>query len=204
MAKITSRKRIAIIGSGASGLTAIKCCLEEALTPVCFERDDDVGGLWNYSAEPKEDKGGIYKSCVINTSKEMMCFSDFPIDEDFPPFMPHYKVLEYLKQYADNFSLHQHIRFNVSVTRVEKAEGFTQSGQWKVTSLGNNGVESVSCEIFDGVMVCTGHHVYPHIPSFPGFEIFSGAKVHSKQYKIPDAFVDKSVLIIGKYFFFFK
>lgn len=43
-----TKKRIAVIGSGASGLTCIKCCLEEDLEPVCFERSDDIGGLWRF------------------------------------------------------------------------------------------------------------------------------------------------------------
>lgn len=36
---------VAVIGSGASGLTAIKCCLDEGLIPVCFEREHDIGGI---------------------------------------------------------------------------------------------------------------------------------------------------------------
>lgn len=35
--------KIAIIGSGASGLVAVKSCLDEGLDPVCFERTDDIG-----------------------------------------------------------------------------------------------------------------------------------------------------------------
>lgn len=50
-------KRIAIIGSGASGLTAIKSCLDEGLTPVCFERTDDIGGLWNYKEVGRQQVG---------------------------------------------------------------------------------------------------------------------------------------------------
>lgn len=42
------RKRIAVIGAGASGLTSIKCCLDEGLEPICFERTGDIGGLWRY------------------------------------------------------------------------------------------------------------------------------------------------------------
>lgn len=34
---------MAVIGAGASGLTAIKCCLDEGITPVCFERSDYIG-----------------------------------------------------------------------------------------------------------------------------------------------------------------
>lgn len=41
-------RKIAVIGAGLSGLGAIKCCLEEGLEPVCFEKSNDIGGLWRY------------------------------------------------------------------------------------------------------------------------------------------------------------
>ena len=44
-------KRVAVIGGGCSGLAAIKCCLDEELEPVCFERTDQLGGLWNYTKQ---------------------------------------------------------------------------------------------------------------------------------------------------------
>lgn len=42
-------KRVAIVGAGVSGLASIKCCLEEGLEPTCFERSDDLGGLWRFT-----------------------------------------------------------------------------------------------------------------------------------------------------------
>ena len=54
-------RRIAIIGAGCSGLASIKCCLEEGLIPVCFEKRENIGGLWNYSAESKPGEGNIYE-----------------------------------------------------------------------------------------------------------------------------------------------
>lgn len=42
-------KRVAVIGAGVSGLSAIKCCLDEDLEPTCFERSDDFGGLWKFT-----------------------------------------------------------------------------------------------------------------------------------------------------------
>lgn len=42
-------KRVAIVGAGVCGLASIKCCLEEGLQPTCFERSDDVGGLWRFT-----------------------------------------------------------------------------------------------------------------------------------------------------------
>lgn len=37
------------MGAGVSGLACIKCCLEEGLKPTCFERSDDLGGLWRFT-----------------------------------------------------------------------------------------------------------------------------------------------------------
>ena len=34
-----SQLRVAIVGAGASGLTAIKSCLDEGFEPVCFEQE---------------------------------------------------------------------------------------------------------------------------------------------------------------------
>jgi dimethylaniline monooxygenase (N-oxide forming) len=44
-------KKIAVIGAGASGLPAIKICLEHGFEPVCFEKSGDIGGLWRYKPE---------------------------------------------------------------------------------------------------------------------------------------------------------
>lgn len=41
-------KRVAVVGVGVSGLSFIKCCLDEDLEFICFERSDDIGGLWKF------------------------------------------------------------------------------------------------------------------------------------------------------------
>lgn len=94
-------KRVAIIGAGCSGLAAIKSCLDEDLTPVCFESAADLGGLWLFTDDVTDRRGCVMSSTVINTSKEMMSFSDFPAPRQFPNFMPHKKVLEYFRLYAE-------------------------------------------------------------------------------------------------------
>lgn len=52
-------------------------------------------------------------------------------------------------------------------------------------------------EIFDGVMVCTGHHVYPYVPKLEGINRFRGKVVHTHSYKVPNEFEGKRVLVIG-------
>lgn len=58
------------------------------------------------------------KSTVMNTSKEMSAYSDFPPPAGFCNFMHHSKVLEYLKNYANANDLYQYIRFNTTVQQV--------------------------------------------------------------------------------------
>ena len=54
-------KRVAVIGAGASGLTSIKCCLDEGLEPVCYEKSDSIAGIWNYTDEPKPMQATVYR-----------------------------------------------------------------------------------------------------------------------------------------------
>lgn len=43
------KKRVAIIGAGASGLPAIRHAILYDVEPVCFECTEHVGGLWKYT-----------------------------------------------------------------------------------------------------------------------------------------------------------
>lgn len=47
-------KRVAVVGAGVSGLSSIKCCLDEDLEPTCFERSDDIGGLWKFTVRSSD------------------------------------------------------------------------------------------------------------------------------------------------------
>jgi dimethylaniline monooxygenase (N-oxide forming) len=85
--------KVAVIGAGASGLTAIKACLEEGLEPVCFERRDNSGGMWYYSPVAVDGLASVMRSTIINTSKEAMAFSDFPPPAENANFMHNSKLL---------------------------------------------------------------------------------------------------------------
>ncbi|KAM4023012.1 flavin-containing monooxygenase 5-like isoform 1-T2 [Anomaloglossus baeobatrachus] len=189
-------KKVAVIGAGASGLVAIKSCLEEGLDPTCFERTDDIGGLWRFNENPEAGRASIYKSVIINTSKEMMCFSDFPIPDDYPNFMHNSKIFQYFRLYAEHFQLTQYIRFKTSVCSVKKRPDFAKSGQWEVITEKDGKQESA---IFDAVLVCSGHHTEAHLPlqAFPGIEKFKGKYLHSRDYKNPEEFKGKRVIVIG-------
>ncbi|XP_044156929.1 dimethylaniline monooxygenase [N-oxide-forming] 2-like isoform X1 [Bufo gargarizans] len=188
--------KVAVIGAGVSGLTSIKCCLEEGLAPTCFERSDDIGGLWRFSDNIEDGRGSIYQSVVSNTSKELMCYSDFPFPENYPNFIHNSKMLEYHRKYAEHFNLLKYIQFKTVVISVKKCKDFESSGQWYVTTEKNGKQETT---IFDAVMVCSGHHTDPYYPleSYPGIKLFKGKYFHSREYKNSDDYKGKRIVIVG-------
>ncbi|KAG9465920.1 flavin-containing monooxygenase 5-like [Eleutherodactylus coqui] len=189
-------KKVAVIGAGCSGLPAIKCCLDEGLEPTCFERSDDIGGLWRFKKEPEETRASIYKSVIINTSKEMMCYSDYPMPEEYPNYMHNSKVLEYFNKYMEHFQLQKYIKFKTSVCSIKKRPDFANTGQWDVTTEHEGKQET---QVFDAILVCTGHHTAPNLQlqSFPGIENFKGQYFHSRDYKSPEDFKDKKIIVVG-------
>ncbi|KAM3915361.1 flavin-containing monooxygenase 5-like isoform 1-T3 [Leptodactylus fuscus] len=189
-------KTVAVIGAGSSGLTAIKCCLDEGLEPTCFEKSEDIGGLWRYKEHSEDDRASIYKSVIINTSKEMMCYSDYPIPEHFPNYMHNSKIMEYFRMYAKNFNLLNHIQFKTTVCSIKRSPNFSTTGQWIVITEKEGKQETA---LFDAVMICSGHHTFPNLPlsSFPGIQNFKGQYLHSRDYKLPDNFKDKRIIVIG-------
>jgi len=193
---MTGRKTVGVIGAGASGLTAIKSALEEGFDVVCFEQEDDIGGLWRFTTS--DTHSSVCKSTVINTSKEMMSFSDFPAPKEFPVFMPNTKVMEYFQMYANKFDLLKHIKFNTSVKSVKRTDDHDLTGKWEITYY-PHGKEIVGqkSEIFDFLFVCTGHHWMKNEPKFEGMDNFKGEVIHSKQYKDFKGFENKNVLVVG-------
>ncbi|KAK3831311.1 MAG: flavin monooxygenase-like protein [Linnemannia elongata] len=207
------KKRVAVIGAGASGLTAIKECLDEKdlIDVFGFEQESYLGGLWRY-VEVSEDNpnphSSVYKSTIINTSKELMTYSDFAIPLDWPTYLPNQKVAFYFDKYAEHFDLRRHIRFSTKVLEVKELHD--EEKRWSVrfrpVLSANNGPETplpeIQEEIFDYVMMCSGHHWKPRYPTFPGMnlndpEAYTGEQLHSHFYRQADAYRDKTVIVVG-------
>ncbi|KFO24437.1 Dimethylaniline monooxygenase [N-oxide-forming] 4 [Fukomys damarensis] len=162
-------KRVAVIGAGVSGLSCIKCCLDENLEPTCFERSDDFGGLWKFTEESKDGITRVYKSLVTNICKEMSSYSDFPYQEDYPNFMNHGKFWNYLQEYAEHFGLLKYIEFKLMYHKKEdKKKKTLASHAHRVQLKPNRGVHN-----------------------------FQGQILHSQEYRTPEAFQGKRVLVIG-------
>ncbi|BEL04843.1 NAD(P)/FAD-dependent oxidoreductase [Actinoplanes sichuanensis] len=165
--------RVAVIGAGAAGLATLKALLDAGCDPVGYERMDRPGGLWT----------DTYASLHLNTSRGRTEFADHPMPADWPDYPSAGRVAGYLADYAARFGLTPHIRFGTTVTRVEPG--------WTVTTADGD------TERFDAVVVANGHNWSPRLPS-PGYPgTFDGVQMHAHDYRTPEVFRDRRVLVVG-------
>ncbi|CAN5155994.1 NAD(P)-binding domain-containing protein [soil metagenome] len=179
--------RTAVIGAGSSGIVALKALVEKGIPAVCFEKGDRVGGNWVF--QNSNGMSSSYRSLHINTSRERMEYSDFPMPKSYPDFPHHTHIAEYFDSYVDHFDLRRHIRFCTAVERAERCDG----GGWRLT------LDDGSVEEFDVLVVANGHHWDPRWPepAFPGSESFPGVQLHAHDFEDNTAWRDRSVLVVG-------
>lgn len=208
--------RICIVGAGAAGLCAIKHSLAHKCDVIAFELTDKIGGTWVYTDDVGRDKFGngihssMYQNLRTNLPKELMAFPDLP----FPPsrqqqheqsssFVASDDVNNYLNLYADQFALRPHIKFSHAVHRIVPLV----DGKWEIVVKRFNNNATAGCDyetfIFDAVLVCNGHNATPNLPKFAGLHTsgqqrkFHGAEMHSHDYRKPEKFNERKVLVVG-------
>ncbi len=169
-----------VIGAGPAGLAAVKSFKQAGLPVEAVERHADVGGQWLYGAE----SSAVYASTHLISSKKTTAFADFPMPDDWPAYPGHTQVLQYLRDFAAHFGLTPLIRFNTSVqTLAREGEG------WRAT------FSDGSAKSYAGVVIANGHLTDPLLPKVPGE--FSGRIMHAKDYRTPEIFEGKIVLVVG-------
>lgn len=199
-------KKTAIIGAGPCGLGMLRAFAQaNALDDnvVCFEKQDDWGGLWNYSWRVGVDKygeqehGSMYRFLWSNGPKECLEFADYTFDEHFgkgiPSFPPREVLYDYIIGRAKQSNVRKHIRFHTAVRTVSFDEA---KGKFIVATEDlENG--SQSTEMFDYVVVSTGHFSSPMVPHYEGVERFPGRVLHSHDFRDAESYKGDNVLVVG-------
>lgn len=179
--------RIAVIGAGPSGITALKNLRDAGFAQVtCFDLNDRVGGNWLFN--PETSHSSVFETTHIISSKTLSEYRDFPMPPEYPDYPSHRQLAEYFQAYAGQFGLTAHIQFETEVRRAEP----DVDDRWTLT-LRRGGAEWL--ETFDALVVANGHHWNPRMPEYPG--TFSGRMLHSHAYKRAAPFAGQRVLVIG-------
>lgn len=174
------RRDAVVIGAGAAGLAAGKALVERGFDIAWFERNHQVGGLWQI-----ENPGAAaYRTLHTNSSRQLTQYPSFAMPRHWPDYPGHRLMARYFADFAAHFDLTERISFGTTVTSVRPRT----EGGWRVQADGR----SIDTE---NVLIANGHHGIPNIPQFPGS--FSGETMHSHDYLDAEVFRGKRVLVIG-------
>ncbi|MBX9684069.1 MAG: NAD(P)/FAD-dependent oxidoreductase [Hyphomicrobium sp.] len=203
------KQRIAIIGAGPSGLAALRAFesakLKGADIPevVCFEKQSDYGGLWNYTWRTGLDEfgepvhGSMYRYLWSNGPKECLEFADYSFEEHFgrpiPSYPPRAVLHDYIKGRIEKSGITHYIKLCHAVKWVAYDDA---SEKFRVT-VKDLKADTTTTSEFDNIIVACGHYSTPNIPEFPGVNKFPGRVMHAHDFRSADEFAGKNVLLIG-------
>ena len=175
---------VCVVGAGSSGLAAAKNLLQQGFTVDVLEREDDLGGNWNYG----KPFARVYRSTHTISSKPGTEYTDYPMPAEYPDYPHHTQILAYLRAYAERFGVTERIRYGAAVESIAPERGGAADTRWLVTS---NGATTA----YDAVVIANGHNWSPKTPAYAG--TFTGETMHSAHYRTADVFVGKRVLVVG-------
>ena len=200
-------KKVAIIGSGPCGLSMLRSFHQAEKKGhnipeiVCFEKQDDWGGLWNYSWRTGSDQYGdpihnsMYRYLWSNGPKECLEFADYSFDEHFgkpiPSFPPREVLRDYIIGRVEKSDVKKYVKFNTTVENVKvEGDGFNLSARDKKYNRSE-------ITYFDNVIVANGHFSVPFVPEYKGMDSFPGRIMHSHDFRDAEEFREKNVVILG-------
>ena len=202
-------KRVAVIGAGPSGLAQLRAFQStkaggaDVPEVVCYEKQEDWGGLWNYTWRTGLDEYGepvhcsMYRYLWSNGPKEGLEFADYTFEEHFgrqiASYPPREVLFDYIEGRVKRAGVRDAIRFRTTVRRVDYDDA---TGQFAVTAH-NLATDEEATESFDHVVVATGHFSTPNVPHFDGLDRFNGRVLHAHDFRDAVEFKDKDILIIG-------
>lgn len=170
---------VAIIGAGFGGL-GMAIALKQRGTDslVVLEKEARVGGAW---------RDNTYPGAACDVPSHLYSFSFAKKFDWSRRFAPQAEIFAYLRQCADDYDLHPHLRFN---TEVEEARFDEQAGLWRIRTHHD--------EITARVLItATGQLNRPAWPSIPGRECFQGPAFHSARWDHDVDLTGKTVAVIG-------
>jgi putative flavoprotein involved in K+ transport len=162
-----------VIGAGPAGLAAAAELGRRGVPAVVLDQAEAIGASWR----------GRYDRLRLNSSR---WFSKLPggrYARGTGIFPSRDEMVGYLESYAERHQLDVRLR-----TRVERID--PEGPGWIVrTSIGDVAA--------DHVIVASGYDHTPFVPPWPGRDRFEGPLMHAAEYRNPEPFRDRDVLVVG-------
>jgi putative flavoprotein involved in K+ transport len=164
---------VVVIGGGQAGLAMGFYLRRTQLSWSILDAQDRPGGAW-----PRTwDSLRLFSPARFSSLPGWLMpggTDDYPTRD---------AAVDYLAHYEERYAFP--IERPVEVRSVRREDGRfvleTDRGEWRA----------------DAVVSATGSWARPYIPDVPGREAFRGMQVHSAEYRAPEAFAGKRVLVVG-------
>jgi len=164
------RYEIVIVGAGPAGLATAALLRREGCEPVVLEAGAEPGAAWRER----------YDRLHLHTPRLLSGLPGKRIPRRYGRWVARDDLVAYLNDYATGHGID--VRTGVRVDRVDP--GWT--------------LDTSSGPIEAGaVVVATGYNGAPFVPDWPGRDGFTGELIHSSQYRSPEPFRGRDVLVVG-------
>lgn len=175
--------RVAVIGTGMSGIAAMYRLSQAGVPFTAFEKNSEVGGVW---------WANTYPGVRLDTPTFAYSYS-FAQRTDWPSaYARGEEIEEYALEIVDRAGLREHVVFDTEVTALTWDE---QRGDWEVRTRSSSGTEVV--HYFNAVISAVGQLERPNIPDYPGRGDFHGTQMHSARWDHGVDLAGKRVAVIG-------
>lgn len=164
---------VVVVGAGHAGLAMAAVLARRGLRAVVLERERCVGEPWRQR----------YPALRLNTERWGSNLPRLRLGRGAERWASGAEFADYLAAYAARHEID--VRFGVDVTRVD----VTERGCRLRTPAGDLDAAFV--------ILTTGPDREPLLPAWPGLECWGGELVHAIDYREPDRFAGRSVLVVG-------
>jgi cation diffusion facilitator CzcD-associated flavoprotein CzcO len=171
--RMTPERQVIVIGAGPAGIASALALKDARLAPLVLDQADAVASSWR----------SRYDSLRLNTWRPFSHLPGRPFPKGTPTFPSRDQLVEHLEHHAGEDGIE--LRLGTRVDQIERGDG-----EWVIgTSEGEVRAPQV--------IVATGLDQSPVIPGWPGRETYEGELLHSSEYRNPDPFKGRRVLVIG-------
>ncbi|MCM2393327.1 flavin-containing monooxygenase [Streptomyces albipurpureus] len=171
---LTDERPVYIVGGGPGGLAAAAALRARGVRAVVLEKSDAVGASWR----------GHYDRLHLHTTRRLSGLPGLSMPRSFGRWVSRDNVVRYLEKYAEFHELE--IVTGVEVTHIEAA-----GSDWLLHATGGRRLTGRA------VVVATGYNHTPELPEWPGQDAYTGELLHAGQYRAPDPYQGKDVLVVG-------
>jgi cation diffusion facilitator CzcD-associated flavoprotein CzcO len=166
-------RQVVVVGAGPAGISTALALEDVAIRALVLDKADQVASSWR----------GRYDRLRLNTCRPLSHLPNRPFPKGTPMFPSRDQLIEHHQSHADESGVE--FRFGTRVERIDHADD-----GWLVQTAD----DPVSTR---QLVIATGYENTPLIPGWEGREDFEGELLHSGEYRNPEPFVGKRVLVVG-------